>query len=52
MDIGGTNQQLRTDTAMVMMQNICGTNQQQRTDIGGTNQELRMDTANNENGNK
>jgi hypothetical protein len=37
------HQQMMNVMLMVMMQNIGGTNQQQRMDIGGTNQQQRMD---------
>ncbi len=39
------NQQMMNIMLMAMMQNIGGTNQQQRTNIGGTNQQLSTDTA-------
>ena len=41
------HQQMMNVMLMVMMQNITGTNQQQRTDISGTNEHQRMEIGGN-----
>jgi hypothetical protein len=41
------HQQMMNVMLMVMMQNIAGTNQQQRTDIGGTNEHQRTEIGGN-----
>ena len=41
------HQQMMNVMLMAMMQNIAGTNQQQRSDIGGTNEHQRMEISGN-----